>query len=72
MRVQVKSVSPDDTFLFGYYLAPNKFNKCLGSADYDIENNSVDVQNWDYGSIYYPHVIKYFFVFYLYKVFCSK
>jgi len=58
VRVQVKTVSADDTYLFGYYFAPAKFNKCLGSSDFDIENNSNDFQNWDYGSIYYPHIIK--------------
>nr|BAF65668.1 tubular mastigoneme protein [Ochromonas danica] len=31
--------------------------KCLGDADFDTTNN-VDVYNWDYGSKYYPHMIK--------------
>jgi len=33
------------------------FKKCLGSSDFDTSNN-VDVQNWDHGNMYYPHIIK--------------
>jgi len=31
--------------------------KCLGDSDFDTSNN-VDVQNWDHGTMYYPHIIK--------------
>jgi hypothetical protein len=31
--------------------------KCLGPSDFDSEND-VDVYNWDYGSRYYPHLVK--------------
>jgi len=31
--------------------------KCLGSSDFDTANN-VDTYNWDYGSMYYPHLVK--------------
>jgi len=31
--------------------------KCLGPSDFDTENN-VEVYNWDYGSRYYPHLVK--------------
>jgi len=30
---------------------------CLGSSDFDTSNNQ-GYQNWDLGSIYYPHIIK--------------
>jgi len=30
---------------------------CLGDSDFDTSNNH-DVYNWDYGSFYYPHIIK--------------
>lgn len=35
----------------------NVLKTCLGSADFDTSNN-VGVYNWDYGSYYYPHLIK--------------
>jgi hypothetical protein len=35
----------------------NLLKACLGSADFNTDNN-VDVYNWDYGSYYYPHLIK--------------
>jgi hypothetical protein len=31
--------------------------KCLGPSDFDTDNN-VEVYNWDYGSRYYPHIVK--------------
>jgi len=31
--------------------------KCLGPSDFDTANN-VEVYNWDYGSKYYPHIVK--------------
>jgi hypothetical protein len=31
--------------------------KCLGPSDFDTANN-VEVYNWDYGSRYYPHIVK--------------
>jgi len=31
--------------------------KCLGDSDFDTSNN-VEVYNWDYGNMYYPHIIK--------------
>lgn len=30
---------------------------CLGPADFDTSNN-VEIYNWDYGTKYYPHLIK--------------
>ena len=30
---------------------------CLGGSDFDLSNN-VEVYNWDYGSITYPHIIR--------------
>lgn len=57
VKVQVKTVSADETYIFGYFL-PDLLNKCLGDADYDPNNNSDDPINWDWGSIYYPHLVK--------------
>jgi len=48
---------------FGYFLGgmtPKEislFKKCLGASDFDTSNN-VDVQNWDHGNMYYPHIVK--------------
>jgi len=33
------------------------FKACLGDSDFDTSNN-VDVYNWDYGTKYYPHIVK--------------
>jgi len=45
-------------FLSGLTAAEAKLlKKCLGPADFDTANN-VEVYNWDYGSMYYPHLIK--------------
>lgn len=35
----------------------NLLKKCLGSSDFDTSNN-VEVYNWDYGDILYPHIVK--------------
>lgn len=35
----------------------NLLKACLGSADFDTDNN-VDTYNWDHGSFYYPHFVK--------------
>ena len=35
----------------------NLLKACLGSADFNLENNR-DVYNWDHGSKLYPHLIK--------------
>jgi len=34
-----------------------QLKKCLGTSDFNTTNN-VEVYNWDYGSMYYPHLIK--------------
>jgi len=47
-----------DIWLEGMTVAEKKKLKaCLGSSDFDTSNN-VDVMNWDYGSVYYPHIVK--------------
>lgn len=35
----------------------NLLKACLGDSDFDITNN-VDINNWDYGSSEYPHIVK--------------
>ena len=59
IRVQVKTVAPGETYLFGSNLNTKVFNKCLGEADYDSSNNVNVPDNYDYGDIYHPHIIKY-------------
>lgn len=45
-------------FLSGFTTSEkNLLKACLGSSDFDTSNNK-DVYNWDYGSIYYPHMVK--------------
>ena len=45
-------------YLDGLTVAELKLlKKCLGDADFDTANN-VDTYNWDFGSMYYPHLVK--------------
>lgn len=45
-------------YLTGFtYATRNLLKACLGGSDFSTDNN-VDVENWDYGSFYYPHIIK--------------
>lgn len=57
IRIQIKSTSDKDYYIYGSF-SRNIFNKCLGSSDYNSTNNSEDQENWDRGSIYFPHIIK--------------
>jgi len=51
-------VGSKNFFLSGFTTAEkNLLKACLGDSDFDTSNN-VDVYNWDYGSFYYPHLIK--------------
>lgn len=38
-------------------VAEAKLKKCLGDSDMDPSNNK-DIEAWDYGSVYYPHLIR--------------
>jgi len=56
--VNVQRQTNGFAFLTG--LSPTEKNllkKCLGNADFDTTNN-VQLYNWDYGNMYYPHIIK--------------
>jgi len=45
-------------YLTGFTTAEKALLKtCLADADFNSANN-VEVYNWDYGSFYYPHIIK--------------
>lgn len=47
-----------ESFLTGFTVAErNLLKRCLGDSDF-LTSNNVDVYNWDYGSKYYPHMIK--------------
>jgi len=46
------------TFLCGLNAAEyTLLQACLGDSDFDTSNN-LNVMNWDYGNMYYPHLIK--------------
>jgi len=48
----------DKHYLTSFTVAEKALLKtCLGSSDFDTSNN-VGVYNWDFGSIYYPHIVK--------------
>jgi len=46
------------SYLSGFTAASKQLLKaCLGDSDFDVSNN-VEISNWDYGTQYYPHIIK--------------
>lgn len=60
-KIQQASGGVVDTtvsFLTGFTITEkNLLKKCLGAADFDV-NNNVEVYDWDYGTKFYPHIIK--------------
>lgn len=51
-------VDGPDAFLFGRFF-PSTLLACLGGSDFNPDNNIVGAgYSYDYGSIYYPHIIK--------------
>jgi len=46
------------SYLSGFTAASKQLLKaCLGDSDFDTSNN-IEISNWDYGTQYYPHIIK--------------
>jgi len=46
------------SYLSGFTPASKQLLKaCLGDSDFDVSNN-IEISNWDYGTQYYPHIIK--------------
>jgi len=63
VTVRLNNHQDADTLTYGFWLGgltaieTSKLKKCLGDSDFNTANN-VDVQNWDHGNMYYPHIIK--------------
>jgi len=56
---EVNTITSPGYFLSGLTIAEKKLlKKCLGDSDFNTANN-VEVYNWDYGNMYYPHIVKF-------------